>query len=426
VKNSLTSFGALAILAITSVVHADDWPQWRGPSNDGICKETGGLPVSWSPTKNVAWKIKLPGVGSSTPIVWKDRIFLTAADGRDIALLCIKTDGVVKWKKKVTTTSGKLARKDEGNDASATPSTDGKHVWVYTGTGDLACFDFDGNEIWQYNLQKKYGKFSIQHGMHITPLLFEDRLYMALLTNGGHWVIAIDKATGNEVWKASRPTDAVSESREAYTSPVIWKNGADLNLVVLGCDYATGHSLKDGSELWRLGDLNPGGGNKNNHRIICSPVASGDELIVPTCRGLTVVALKQGATGKIKTGSEYEQWRIPKGAPDVPCPLVHDGLVYLQRENGVLICLDVKTGKEVYNERIGDGRYRASPIYADGKIYTVGRDNGIVSVVKAGRQFELLANNRMGDVYTASPSVSQGRIYLRGFETLYAISESGK
>src|SRR5439155_25852827 len=101
------------------------------------------------------------------------------------------------------------------------------------------------------------------------------------------------------------PSDAASESREAYTSPVLWKNGKDLQLVVLGCDYATGHSLKDGSELWRLGDLNPGGGNKNNHRIICSPVATSEELIVPTCRGLTVVALKQGATGDIRTGSKF-------------------------------------------------------------------------------------------------------------------------
>ena len=420
---SLLTASLLCIL--TPLAHAEDWPQWRGPTNDGISKEKG-LPISWNEKNNIAWKFDLPGIGGSTPIIWKDRIFLTAADGKDLVLLCIQTDGKLLWKSKITASTRPGFRKDEGNEASATPSTDGKHVFAYVGTGDFACFDFDGKEIWKFNATKRYGKFSIQHGMHITPLLHEDRLYMALLTNAGHWVIAIDKATGEEAWKVARPTDAVSESREAYTSPVLWKNGKDLNLVVLGCDYATGHSLKNGAERWRLGDLNPGGGNKGNHRIIASPVASADELIVPTCRGLAVVALKQGAAGTIKTGSQFEQWRLPKGAPDVPCPLILDGLVYLQRENGVLICLEAKTGKELYSERLNSERYRASPIYADGKIYTIGRDSGTVSVVKAGPKFELLATNRMPDVFTASPAVSQGRLYLRGFQTLYAISEGGK
>ena len=415
---------ASLFFVIAPLAHADDWPQWRGPTNDGISKEKG-LPFSWSDKKNIAWKLDLPGIGGSTPIIWKDRIFFTATDGKEVVLLCIHTDGKLLWKSKIST-SGSASRKSEGNDASATPSTDGKHVFAYVGTGDFACFDFDGKEIWKFNAAKRYGKFSIGWGMHITPLLHEDKLYMALLTNAGHWVVAIDKATGEDVWKVARPTDAVSESREAYTSPVLWKNGKDLNLVVLGCDYATGHSLKDGAEMWRLGDLNPGGGNKGNHRIVTSPVASADELIVPTCRGLAVVALKQGAAGKINTGSPFEQWRIKKGAPDVPCPLIHDGLVYLQQANGVLICVEAKTGKELYNERLNSDRYRASPIYADGKIYTVGRDNGIVSVVKAGPKFELLATNRMPDVFTASPAVSQGRLYLRGFQTLYAISEGGK
>lgn len=424
---SLLSFAV--VLALVNVTAAEDWPQWRGPTNDGISTETG-LPTTWSVTKgamkNVAWVLELPGGGSSTPIIWKNRIFLTAAEGKDLLLVCITTDGKLLWKKGVAKAVRGAVRKDEGNDASATASTDGKYVYTYFGSGDIACFDFDGNKVWGFNVQSRYGKFSIQHGMHITPLLHEDRLYMALLTNGGHWVVALDKATGNDAWKAARPTDAVSESREAYTSPVVWKNGNELNLVILGCDYATGHSLKDGAELWRLGDLNPGGGNKFNHRIITSPVASASELIVPTCRGLTVVALKQGAKGKIKTGSEFEQWRMPKGSPDVPSPLVKDGLVYLQRETLSMICVDLKSGKEFYNQRLTDGRYRGSPIYADGKIYTVGRDSGVVSVLNAGAKFELLAQNKMGDVFTASPAVSQGRLYIRGFSTLYAISEGGK
>lgn len=412
----------VCLLVLASITHADDWPQWRGPTNDGISKETG-LPASFSDTKNVAWKLSLPGKGSSTPIIWKDRIFLTAAEKDDLVLLCISTDGKLLWKSKIAEVNRKAIRKDEGNDASATPSTDGKLVFAYVGPGDMAAFDFDGKKVWSFNAQQRYGKFSIQHGMHVTPLLHGDHLYMALLTNGGHWVIAIDKATSKEAWKVPRPTDAVDESREAYTSPVLWKNGNELNLVVLGCDYTTGHSLKDGKELWRLGDLNVK--NSPAHRIIASPVASGSDLVIPTCRGLLVSAVKQGAAGKIKAGGEFEKWRIAKGSPDVPSPLIHDGLVYLQSD-GILLCVDAKTGAEVYNQRVGNGRYRGSPIYADGKIYTVGRDNGTVTVLKAGRKFEVLENNKLPDVFTGSPAVSQGRLYLRGFATLYAFSEGGK
>jgi outer membrane protein assembly factor BamB len=128
----------------------------------------------------------------------------------------------------------------------------------------------------------------------------------------------------------------------------------------------------------------------------------------------------------IKAGSTFEQWRTAKGSPDVPSPLLQGGLVYLQRENGVLICLDAKDGTEFYNERLTSERYRASPIYADGKVYLTARETGTISVVRAGRKFELLATNRLPDEFTASPAVSQGRIYLRGFRALYAISEGGK
>src|SRR5205807_1987571 len=148
--------------------------------------------------------------------------------------------------------------------------------------------------------------------------------------------------------------------------------------------YTTGHRLSDGKEVWRLGDLNPKSKYSFAFRIIASPVPTAENLLVPTARGGLVVSLKQGASGTIKAGGEHEAWRILKGSPDVPSPLVHDGLVYLQRENGVFICLDAKTGKQVYDDRLNAERYRASPVYADGKIYTIGRDSGTITVLKAG------------------------------------------
>ncbi|MBI2803986.1 MAG: PQQ-like beta-propeller repeat protein [Planctomycetes bacterium] len=421
---SLIRFLSVAMIFVgATIASADNWPQWRGPTNDGISKETG-LPTSFGVDKNLAWKLTLPGRGSSTPIIWGDRIYLTGPDKGELQLWCISTAGKLLWQRPISSVIRKDVRNGEGNEASPTPSTDGKNVFTYVGTGEMAAFDMDGKEIWKFNAQKRYGRFSIQHGMHITPLLHGDRLYFALLTNGGHWVVAIDKATGKEAWKIARPSDARSESREAYTSPVLWKNGDELNLVVLGCDYTTGHRLDDGKELWRLGDLNPK--NSPAHRIIASPVATSDLLIVPTCRGLVVSAVKQGAKGTFGAGSSMEQWRISKGSPDVPCPLAHDGLVYLQRENGLMIVLDQKTGKEVYQERLNSERYRSSPIFADGKIYTIGRDSGTVSVLKAGRKFQVLATNRLPDNITASPAVSGGRLYIRGFQTLYAFSDGGK
>lgn len=413
------------LVTLTSFASADNWPQWRGPDQDGHSREKG-LPITWSATKNIAWTFNMPGPGGSTPAVWNDRIFLTSVDGKDLVVLCLNTEGKPLWKRTVGQVSRGPAMGGEGNDASPSPSTDGKYVYTYFGSGDFVCHDFEGKEIWKFNAQKRYGNFSIQHGMHITPLLHEDRLYLALLTNGGHWVIALDKTTGNEVWKVARKTDAVGESREAYTSPILWKNGKELNLVILGCDYATGHSLKDGTELWRLGDLNPGRGNKRNHRIIASPAAAGDQLIVPTCRGLHVVSIKAGASGMIKTGSPLEQWRINTGSPDVSIPLVHEGLVYLPQSQRELLVIDLKTGAEVYRKDLTKGRYRASPICADDKIYVTGRDSGNVTVLKAGRKLEVLADNYLPDIFAASPAPAQGRIYLRGYKTLWAISEGGK
>jgi outer membrane protein assembly factor BamB len=412
-----------AALCAGSVL-ADNWPQWRGPADDGVCKESN-IPAEWSATKsgtkNIVWALPMPGMGSSTPAVWGDRIFLTSADKDDLVLLCVGTDGKELWKKKLGSGDRRFMR-GEGNSASASPCTDGKHVYASDSNGDFACFDFDGKEIWQFNGQERYGHFQIQHGFHITPVLEGDKLYMAYLHSGGHWIVAIDKATGKEVWKVERQGDARFENEHSYASPFIWRHGNDSYLVVHGNDYTTAHRLSDGEEIWRLADLNPQP-NRQYHptlRFVASPVVTADLIVVPTAKRGPVVAIKPDAHGVIKAGSEYELWRKPKDTPDVPSPLVYDGLVYLCGEGGALTCLDAKTGKEHYTQRVHSSRHRASPVYADGKIYLTARD-GVVSVVKAGPKFELLASNQVADEITASPAISNGRIYLRGFKNLYAV-----
>jgi len=402
---------------------AENWPQWRGPRNDGTSQETN-IPAEWAADKNIAWKLALPGMGGSTPIVWSDRIFLTSQDKGDVVLLCVSTAGKELWQRKLGKNS-RIRQSTEGNGASPSPSTDGKHVYTYTGNGDFACFDLDGKEVWKFNAQDRYGRFETWHGMHTTPLLHGDRLYLALIHSGGAWVIALDKATGKDVWKVKRESDARHECEHSYASPVLWHRGKDAYLVTHGADYAIAHRLEDGKEIWRLGGLNPKKGYDSFLRFVASPVATPDLIVVPSAKNGPVVGVKPDASGLLTPGSKGEQWRMSRNTPDVPSPLVHDGLVYLCRENGLLLCLDAKTGKEHYAEPLHRARYRASPVYADGKVYLTARD-GTVSVVKAGPKFELLSVNKLPDQLAASPVVSGGRIYLRGFDALYAIGPAAK
>ena len=401
-----------------------NWPQWRGPDGDGVSPETD-IPTEWDTTKNVAWKLVLPGTGGGTPAVWGDRVFLPSEDGKDVVLLCVSTDGKELWRRRLGTGSGRRPRGDEGDEASPSPSTDGKHVFAFAGTGDLVCFDFDGKEVWRFNAQERYGAFKIQFGMHSTPALYGDRLYLALIHSGGATVAAVDKATGSDVWRVARKSDGRAECEHSYASPVIWHSGKDAYLIVHGNDYATAHRLTDGSGIWRVGGLNPKDSYNPTLRFVASPVATPDLIVVPSAKHGPVVALKPDATGLVGPGGGAERWRLAKGTPDVPSPLVRGGLVYLSGELGSLACLDAKTGERHYERQMHRGRYRASPVYADGKVYLTARD-GTVSVVKAGPKFELLATNKLPDQISASPAVSNGRIYLRGFSALYAIGPAAK
>ena len=341
---------------------------------------------------------------------------LPAQEGNDIVLLCIGTNGKEIWKRKLGT-GDKTWKRDEGsNNASPSPSTDGKHVWGLTGAGDFVCFDFDGKEIWRCNLQERYGTFKQNWGgIHTSPLLEGDRLYLSLLQANAALVVAIDKSTGAEVWKIQRQSDATGESKEAYTSPMIGTNGKEKYLITHGGDYTIAHRLSDGSEIGASATSIPRRSIAGIIVLLPPRPCSADLVVVPTAKKGVLVGVRPDAQGMVKTGSEYELWRKPGLTPDVPSPLIHDGLVYLDGEQGVLTCLEAKTGKQLYSERLHADVYRASPVLADGKLYCVSRD-GTVTVVKAGPKFEILATNKMPAPIAASPAVSNGRIYLRGFD----------
>jgi len=398
---------------------AENWPSWRGPRRDGTSQEKD-IPSKWSKTENVAWRLPLPGPAGSTPIVWDDNIFLTTADGDNLVFMCIGTDGKERWRKLVGD-GNKNVRGDEGNSAAPSPSTDGSQVYVMFATGDLVCYDFQGNVKWRTDLQARYGRFKIGFGMATSPMLYGRNLYVQLIHDGGHKVIAFGTHNGRENWIQERPSDARAECRHAYASPQIYQDPERQFLLTHGADYIVAHDLFTGNELWRCGNLHPASGYNPTLRFVSSPLAVPGMIVVPSAKKGPTVALKPDGKGDITDKPAHHIWRHGV-TPDVPSPLLVDSLVYLCRENGNLVCLDAATGEKYYEERTNPTRHRASPVYADGKIFLIARD-GKVTVVKPGKKFEVIAQNDIEEPLASSPAISNGRIYLRSFEALYAIGK---
>ena len=416
-----TILPALLVLValFASSVSAENWPSWRGPENQGISSETN-VPVEWGPEKNIAWRLPMPGAAGSTPVVWGDNIFLTSIAGDDLVLLCIDTNGKEKWRRKLGS-GNRNVRGDEGNSAAPSPSTDGEHVWVFFTNGSLACFDFDGKEIWQFDVQERYGKFDIQFGMTSTPVLHGDKLYLQLIHSGGAKVIALDKATGKEAWAVARPSDARMECEHSYASPIVYDGEEAKFLLTHGADYSIAYDLESGEELWRVGGLHPPGRYDVTLRFVSSPVAKDGMVVVPSAKRGITVAVKTTGKGDITEKKDNYFWTF-EVTPDVPSPLIVGDYVYLCRENGNLVVLEKETGKELYEERTNRNRHRASPVYADGKVYLTDRD-GLVTVVEEGPEFKILSQNDLGEPVAASPVFSNGRIYLRTYDALWAIGE---
>jgi outer membrane protein assembly factor BamB len=412
-----------------STLSAENWPQWRGPSANGLSGEKG-LPVRWSKTENVTWKIDMPAWSGSTPIIWGDRIFLNVAhdlkqrEGDNLFLWSIdRTKGTVLWKRPL---SGGNHQERKQNMSSPSPVTDGKHVWVMTGLGVFKAFDFDGKEIWSRDLQADYGKFGLNHGYASSPLLRPDGLYVQVLhgmkTDDPSYVLKIDRMTGKTLWRVERPTPAVSESPDSYTTPAWVEANGRAELIITGGDLVSGHDPATGKEYWRADVLNPARGSA--YRIIASPTIVDGLIIAPT-RNNPLTAMRPGGSGDV--AATHVVWTFAQG-PDVPTPVSDGKLLYIVRDGGVVFALDVKTGQTVYGpERLPPGTYSASPILADGKIYVTTEEEGLTTVFRAGPKFEVLSSNALlGDCspYCLSTvAISEGQLFLRTSSYLWAIGE---
>ncbi|MCA1604914.1 MAG: PQQ-binding-like beta-propeller repeat protein [Acidobacteria bacterium] len=412
-------FGPFVVVVFSlTVAYAENWPQWRGPLLNGVSNEKN-LPLKWSAEENIAWKVAMPGWSGSTPVIWRDRIFMNVADGDNLFLWSVnKANGTVLWKKLLGSGNVKMRKQ---NMSSPSPVTDGKSVYVMTGTGVLKGFDFKGTELWSRDIQKDYGEFGLNWGYASSPLLWEDSLYLQVLhgmkTDDPSYVLRINAKTGKTVWKVERPTNAVRESPDSYSTPGLLRQGKNVEIVITGGDCVTGHDPATGKELWRANGLNPD--NNPFYRIVASPVIYNDIIYAPT-RVKPLLALKAGGRGDITTS--HVLWSTANG-PDVPTPVTDGKYFYVVNDKGVMWCLDARTGKEVYGpQRVKTGTYSSSPVLADGKIYVTNED-GVTTVVKSGPVFAVLAENALNDYCLSSPAISDGQIFLRTANTLFCIGK---
>jgi outer membrane protein assembly factor BamB len=428
-----------AILATTfaASLHAENWAQWRGPNFDGSTPEKG-LVEKFSPTENVKWTAPMPGPSAATPIVWGDRVFVSTTDSQAKALLALCLDrrtGKELWRQQVASGFG---RDNKSNFSSPSPATDGKLVVFFYGSGELAAFDFAGKKLWERNLQSDYGQFAFLWTFSTSPLLHGGRLYMQVLQRdtpvsgrgrkdgpNDSYLLALDPATGKELWKQVRPADAREESLEAFTSPVPVTHLGRSELLLAGGDCITGHDPASGKELWRWGTWNP---EKIGHwRLVPSPVAGGGVALACGPKGAPVYAVKLGRTGNLDDTAIAWKSAERDVTSDVSTPLFYQDRFYvLNSDKRSLACVE-PSGKVVWNGPLNSkAKIEASPTAGDGKIYVMSH-SGDVFVVAAGPKFKLLHTVPMADPgerdLRSSIAISQGDLFIRTGSKLYCVGK---
>ena len=422
---------AVVILAVPA--GADNWPQWRGPFLNGFTSEKD-LPTTWSKTENVLWVAKMPGVGQSTPIIWEDRVFITAIEGESKKMWAIslnRSDGNELWKHDM----GEGFFSGNGNSgASPSPITDGERVYFLFGTTELATFDMDGQPLWRRNIEEDHGWMSINFRYGASPLLYQDKLYISVLHRHSavelrpeepspmSYLLCIDPKTGEDLWKHVRDTDAIGESMEAYTTPYPFEGKNGSLIIVAGGDYVTAHDPVDGKEVWRSHNCNPQ--NRKNYRLVSSVVSIDETLVFYEPRGRAIFAIKGGGAGQLS--EEDLLWSTRENAPDVCTPLIMGGKLFvLDGTRKVMSCLDPATGEVYWSGKLDvKNKFQASPTGADGKIYCISM-GGEVVVLSAGDEFKVLANIDMSGKGTcrATISAAHGQLFVRTEDNLYCIGK---
>jgi len=402
-----TAFGLLLIINAPPV-GAENWPQYRGPGGSGVSAEKG-LPAKWGAGGGVLWKTRLPGPGHSSPVVWGERIFLTAfaaagEPGRGrLLVLCVDVrTGKILWEREVR--AGQVERVGGANaPATPTPVTDGRRVYVYFGSYGLVCFDFEGRKVWESPLAPCGGEF----GSASSPVLHGRLLLLNCTTDAEGFMLAADRETGRTVWRTPHAQPTLS-----FATPFVWETGAGEQVVLIVSGHVKGFDPKTGRELWRVGGFPKG--------VAPTPASAGGLLYAASnAQPGFVVAVRPGGRGDIT--ATHVAWRHDKAVASVPSPLAVGGYLFALKDGGVMSCLDAKSGAVLWQQRLpARGNYFASPVAGDGKVYAVSEE-GDVSVIAAKPAYELIATNSMGERTMASPAISAGRILIRTDENLYCV-----
>lgn len=395
---------------------AANWPQWRGPDGTSLALP-GNYPIRFSSAESVLWKVKLPGVGSSTPAVWENRIFVTCGIEGEDGVIAFDWNGRELWRE--TLGPERPGKHKNGSGSNPSPITDGKNLIVYYKSGTVASLSHEGAVKWKMNLQEKFGEDTLWWDLGTSPVFAGGNVVIAVMQEGESYVVALDPSDGKVIWKVDRTFPVKKESGQAYTTPYLTSIEGQETLVIWGADHLTGHDPKSGRTLWTCGGFNPQ--DKAMWRVIASPGFVDGIAVVPYGRAKYTAGVKLGGSGDITTTARV--WERSDLGADCPTPVGSDGRVYLLSDRGEVHCLDAKSGKDLWKGMIprASASFYSSPILAGNLLYAA-REDGMVAVVRVGEDgMEVLSQNEMGERIAASPVPVSDKLLIRGVDHLFCL-----
>ena len=423
---------ATALLGSLTVAAPDDtvWPQWRGPLATGV-STTAKPPTEWGESKNVRWKVEIPGRGTSTPIVWGDRVYLLTAAPVGVELAASHDSRGAKGqrlahrmtvmaldRKTGKTVWERVAREETphegyhqqfGTWASSSGVTDGEVLIASFESRGIYAYDLNGKPLWNVDLGDK--RMRNEFGEGSTPALYKDKVFVVWDHQGESFIAALDRKSGKELWRQNR------QEIDSWATPLVVEHGGKAQVITGAQNRVRAYDAASGEMIWEAAGLTP--------NPIPSPVAAdGMVYLMSGFRGNNLKAVRLAEAKGDITGSPALVWSLDRDTPYVPSPLLYDNVLYFLKGNtGVLSAFDAKTGKPHYQVQRIDGvpNVFSSPVGADGKIFVVGQD-GATAVLKAGPTYEVIATNKLDDKFDASPALAGNELYLRGYRYLYCVA----
>lgn len=415
----LTFTATICFLTLGSSVQADNWPHWRGVEGNGTAN--ANPPTEWSETKNVKWKVRIPGRGSGSPVIWESQVFVVTAvptgagGGRtpnlDFKLLCFdRATGTQLWERTAVTSTPHEGTHDTNGFASASPCTDGEHVYAHFGSRGLYCYTMNGDLKWK---RDDFGKMTCRAGFGegSSPTLVDDMIVVPWDHEGPSALFALNKTTGETIWKTNR------DEPTCWATPLIIEHDGRKQVVMNGENFARSYDLKTGKEIWRCGG--------QTQRPVASAVAAdGLVFVCSGFRGSFLGAFRPEGPGDIE-GSKHVVWSHGRDTPDIASPLLSGNRLYFHKgKSGILSCFDTATGEPKFvSQRIpGLDRIYASPLAAGGHVYLTGR-SGRTVVIKDADAVEVVASNSVGETVDASLAPVDNELFIRGENHLFCIAE---